>query len=428
MGLEDYRRDMEMCSRCSLCKFIPMERVTDAAHAYGCPSIARYNFHAYSGGGRLTVGLATLDGRVEHSSKTAEIAYNCLMCGSCDVACKYAMDMEVLEPLAEIRASCVDSGHSLPVFEGLIQRLREESVSLARPVSQSRLGPADLGVKDSARESAHVVYHLGCQVAHDGSLQAIAQKTVDLLQRAGVDVGVLGEEEVCCGGRALELGYKRDFLVQADRCLAALQRTGAKILVTNCAHCYQAFKVQYPRAGRELPLKVIHAAELLFELAQDDRVALGEVPQMKVTYQDPCHLGRLGEPFTPWQGTPLDGHRRMFDPPKPWRRGTLGVYGPPRDLVSAIPGVELVEMSRTKEYAWCCGGGGGVPESNPEFGAWTAAQRVAEAEATGAQAIVTACPGCRRMLSQAADQAGSALRVLDIVELLAPAGQEGSQP
>ncbi len=138
---------------------------------------------------------------------------------------------------------------------------------------------------------------------------------------------------------------------------------------------------------------------------------------MNVTYHDPCYLGRLGEPWIHWKGKRLPGIQRRFDPPKEFRRGTNGVYEPPRDVLKAIPGIKLVEMVRIKEYAWCCGAGGGVNESNPEFAVWTAVERIKEAEATGAEAIVSACPWCEKTLSEAVRECGSRLKVYDIIEL-----------
>ena len=95
-----------------------------------------------------------------------------------------------------------------------------------------------------------------------------------------------------------------------------------------------------------------------------------------------------------------------------------GVYEPPRDVLKSIPGVKLREMTRIKEYAWCCGAGGGVSESNPEFAKWTAKDRIEEAGTTGAEAIVTACPWCEKTFNEAIEETGSALKVYDIVELV----------
>lgn len=419
MSLEEYRHDMEMCTRCSLCKLIPLERVADAAHAYGCPSIARHGFHAYSAAGRLSIGSALIDGHLEPSAAVSRIAYDCLLCGSCDVSCKYAMDMEVLEPMRELRASCVQAGCPIPVHEDLVRRMERDGRALAPSASSKHSMTAhDLGVKDASRGAARVLYHLGCQVGQDPELGRVAQAAASLLTRADVEVASFGEEESCCGIRALELGYKQQFLAQAGRFLEAIEFSGAEVLVTGCAHCYQALKVEYPRVGKRVPARVMHITELLLELITSGRLALPEKLSLKVTYQDPCHLGRLGEPFVAWEGVPVPGHRRMFEPAKPWRRGTHGVYQAPRDLLRSVPELELAEMNRIKEYAWCCGGGGGVPAANPEFALWTARERLREAKATGADAIVTACPGCKRMLERAGEADGAPMAVLDVAELV----------
>ncbi|HEY96745.1 MAG TPA: (Fe-S)-binding protein, partial [Dehalococcoidia bacterium] len=139
---------------------------------------------------------------------------------------------------------------------------------------------------------------------------------------------------------------------------------------------------------------------------------------MTVTYHDPCYLGRLGEPWIHWKGKEVPGHIRIFEPYKEFRRGTYGVYEPPRDVLRSIPGMKLVEMVRIKEYAWCCGAGGGVNESNPGFSLWTAEERINEAEATGAGAIVSACPWCEQNFIKAIQETGSKLRVYDVVELV----------
>ena len=120
---------------------------------------------------------------------------------------------------------------------------------------------------------------------------------------------------------------------------------------------------------------------------------------MTVTYHDPCHLGRLSEPWIEWKGVQRERHMRVYDPPRTLRRGTYGVYESPRELLRRVPGVKLVEMDRIKEYAWCCGAGGGVRETNPDFAAWTAGERLGEAESTGAGALVTACPHCVQNLA-----------------------------
>ena len=202
--------------------------------------------------------------------------------------------------------------------------------------------------------------------------------------------------------------------------VARLEESGAIELVTGCAQCYQYFKVLYDKLGLKPKLTVYHATEYLHKLIEEGRLQPRESLDVTVTYHDPCHLGRLSEPWIHWQGVQRERHMRVYDPPRILRRGEHGVYEPPREILRSIPGVKLVEMERIREYAWCCGGGGGVRESNPEFAAWTAAERLDEAADTGAQVLVTACTRCLENL-QRGEPAGRALEVVDVVELLARA-------
>jgi Fe-S oxidoreductase len=167
-------------------------------------------------------------------------------------------------------------------------------------------------------------------------------------------------------------------------------------------------------------LKVFHITEYLDQLLKEGKLKPKKKLPMLLTYHDPCHLGRLGEPWIPWEGVEKKVFKQMYiyDPPKPWRKGTHGVYEPPRDVIKSIPGVELVEMERIKEYAWCCGSGGGVKEAYPDFAIWTALERIGEAKASGAEAMVTACPWCKRNFTDAIKESGARFKVYDIVELM----------
>jgi len=219
------------------------------------------------------------------------------------------------------------------------------------------------------------------------------------------------------------MGYREDFLNQAKKNMAMIKTAGVKTVVTSCADGYQAFKVLYDKHGLKGDLRVFHISEYIDTLMKEGRLNLGKKLDLTVTYHDPCRLGRLGEPWIHWQGKKIPGDRFVFDPPKTYRRGTYGVYEPPRRVLKSIPGLKFTEMTRIKEYAWCCGAGGGVNESNPEFAKWTALERIEEAQSTGAEAIVTACPWCEKTFNEASSGSGRNLKVYDIVELVEQAIQ-----
>jgi Fe-S oxidoreductase len=418
MTLEEYRTDMETCRRCSICKFIPLEKVTGFDRVNVCPSITRYEFHSYCGGGRMVMGTALLEKRLGYTDKLLEVVYNCQMCGACDTSCKYSMDMEVIEPINEIRISCVETGHTHPALDKVISRLRKQGTMV--PGARVKRGEwaAGFNIKDCTKEKVDVIYHVGCLTSYDRDMWKLARASVKLMQKSGIDFGIAGENENCCGGRAYQMGYEEDFLNQAKKNMVMIKKSGARTLVTGCADGYHAFKVLYDKFGLKGDLEVLHITEYLARLIREGKLKPRKKVDITVTYHDPCHLGRMGEPYIHWKGKEVITDIRRFDPPKEYRRGTYGVYEPPRDVLKSIPGLKLVEMDRVKEYAWCCGAGGGVNETNPEFSLWTASERIKEAELTGATDIVTACPWCVKNFNEAISQKGSSLKVWDVVELL----------
>jgi len=422
MGLEQYKGDMEMCCRCSACKFIPLQKVAGFQFANVCPSISRFNFHSYSGGGRVNIGAAMLKDGFKYSDKLLHIVYNCQVCGACGVSCNYAMDMEVTEPIQQFRIKCVEDGKTSPALDKVIAGLRQQGSMV--PVAGKRGDWASgLNLKNAAREKVDVLYHVGCLTSYDKNMQKLARATAKILQKAGVNFGIAGDAETCCGGRAYQMGYKEDFLNQAKKNMAMIKEAGVKTVVTACADGYQAFKVLYDQYGLKGNLEVLHISECIDNLVQSGKLKLSRKVDLAVTYHDPCRLGRLGEPWIHWEGKKKPGDRFVFDPPKIYRRGSHGVYEPPRNVLKSIPGLKFGEMTRIKEYSWCCGAGGGVSDSNPEFAGWTAQERLEEARSTGAEAIVTACPWCERTFNEAVQGSGSNLKVYDIVELVEQAIQ-----
>ena len=421
MALEEFRADAMRCTRCSYCKWIPFDLVKSWEFSKGCPSVDYNNFHSYSGGGRLITMLSLMDGRSEVNDRVVDIAYKCQLCGNCDITCKVCRyDMNVLDALREFRHTLNEQGHVPATYPGIIAKLRESGNMIG--ASQRRraswadgLGLKQLGV--DGVDKAEVVFHAGCRYSFDPSLRSAVRAAATVLTKAGCDFALDGAEG-CCGGKAYDMGYRDDFAAVAKANLERWAAAGVKKVVTPCATCYYTFKRLYPEVGSTI--EVLHTVECADRRIKDGSLRLTKPVRVTVTYHDPCHLGRQGEPHVPWDGKEVKiyGQAVVYDPPRPRYIGAYGVYDPPRDVLEAIPGLELVEMERSREAAWCCGAGGSVREAYPEFNAWTAGKRIEEAGSTGAEVIATACPGCEKNFAEAVSAAGAKMKVLDVLELV----------
>jgi len=426
VALSNYEFEMDFCSRCSHCKWIPLLFIKSHRYASVCPAIERYNFHAYSGGGKVIAAHSVHEGRSEITDELLNVIYRCQLDGACNVMCH--LSNEILEPMQimrELRTLAVEQGMLLPEHTMMIDSLKKEDNVLG----ETKAGRGDwaegLAVKDVNGEQAEVLFHAGCRYSYDRDLQDIARTGVSLLTAAGVDIGIAGREEACCGGRAFDLGYRGEMEKYADDFANRLKSSGASTLVTSCSDCYSAFKHLYPMIGKKLDVEILHVTEYLDRLVKEGKIVLTTEVPLRVTYHDPCHLGRLGEEYRPWEGEwkTVHGGVIVSDPPKPVHKGLDGVYEPPRDLLRAIPGLELFEMERNREFAWCCGAGGGVLEAFEDFAHWTALERIQEARSTGAEALVTACPWCERNFSDAMQGNGTRMKVYDVVELVKEAAE-----
>ncbi len=395
----DLRKVAWQCSRCSVCKWVDAWEVKSAQFAKVCPSSWYYLFDAYSCQGRMDVAVALVDGKLkyEQSPDMTGVFYKCNMCGGCDAMCKRVQDMEPLRVIQEMRSKLVSDGQLLPAHMPVMEHLRQEDNMMLKPKADRGKWARGLKVKDLTRQKAKVVFHAGCHISYDKDQWHIARTAVTLLKNAGVDVGIMGKAEVCCGSRPYEMGYQSEFTKYAQNNIEAWQNAGVKTVVTPCSDGYWAFKHLYPTLGAKF--EVLHLVEFLDRLIKDGRIKFTKSVPMTVTYHDPCHLGRRDHVYVP--GEPI-----------------MGIYDAPRNIIQSIPGVELVEMYRIKEYAWCCGAGGGAKEGYPDFNAATARFRVEEAKTTGAAALVTACPWCERNFVDAINQNGDNLKVLDLVELV----------
>jgi Fe-S oxidoreductase len=419
VALEDYKADMERCSQCSYCKWIPFDHIKSWRFAKGCPSIAYNNFNSYSARGRFAVALSILNEQSTYTDKVLDIVYKCVTCGSCDVAdkiCRY--NLEPLEMMRELRFKLVEDGQILPQHMFYIDNLRKEDNMMMKPRAERGDWAEGLDVKNITRDSAEVVFHAGCRFSYDDELKGTARAAVTILKDAGVDIGIMGKDESCCGGRAYDMGYKGEFVKFAENATEAWKSAGVKTVVTSCSDCYHAFNRLYPPLGADF--EILHTVQYIDRLIKEGRIKFSKEIPMRVTYHDPCHLGRQGEPYVPWEGVEKKIKEQIvvYEPRKPRYNGALGIYDPPRDILKSIPGVELVEMERIREYAWCCGAGGGVREAYPDFSQWTATERIEEAKSTGAEAIVSACGWCERNFIDAIDASGDKMEVFDITQLV----------
>jgi Fe-S oxidoreductase len=419
VALEDYRADMERCSQCSYCKWIPLDQIKSWRFAKGCPSIGYSNFLTYSARGRFSVALALLKGNATYTDRVVDIVNKCTTCGSCDVSdkiCRY--NLEPLETIHELKFRTVEEGHKLPQHQPYIESLLKENNAMLQPRSERGKWAEGLNVKNIGSEPASVLFHAGCRFSYDKDLQKTARTAVSVLKSAGVDIGIMGANEVCCGAKAYDMGYKNEFLKCAEATMAAWKKAGVKTVVTSCADCFHAFMRLYPPLGSEV--EIIHTVQYLDRLIREGKIKFSKTIPLRVTYHDPCHLGRQGEPYVPWKGEEkkIKGQVIVYEPRKPRYNGAWGVYTPPRNILKSIPGVELVEMERNKEYAWCCGAGGGSREAYPDFASWVASERIEEAAATGVDAIVSACGWCERNFLDGIRASGSKMQVLDVVDLV----------
>jgi Fe-S oxidoreductase len=410
---------MDRCSQCSYCKWIPFDQVKSWRFAKNCPSVAFHNFNSYSARGRYAVGRSLIKGQSGYSDTVREVVFTCLTCGSCDVSCKVCRyNLEPLEMVRELKLRLVEDGQCLDEHQALIDSLNKEGNSMGSPRSERGRWADGLDVPRLPSQKAEVLFHAGCRASFDEEQQKSARDALSLLRQAGVNIGIMGEQEMCCAGRIYSMGYREEFTRFAKSNITAWAKAGVKTVVTSCSDGYHAFKRLYPRLGSQV--KVFHTVEMLDRLIREGKLKFRNEIPMTVTYHDPCHLGRQGEPYIPWEGVEkkIKGQIVVYDPKKPRYNGAWGIYDPPRNILRSIPGVELVEMERIREYSWCCGAGGGVREAYPEYSQWTASERIAEARATGAEALVSACPWCERNFRDAMETLRDPMKIYDIVDLV----------
>jgi len=413
-ALKDYVYTMVSCNHCGQCKWILGPKMRGWKYAEICPIHARYHFDAYSGQGLINIAQELLEGELKYEDGLIEHIYTCTTCGACDINCKSVRDMEVLDTILALRAKCVEDGQGPMPEHREYARLVEKDHNIYGQPHEQRFDWVSRGVQLSER--AGVVYFAGCATSY--LHPEIARNTAKILNAGGMDFQVLHAGEFCCGGPLWRTGQIEACEKVVRHNLETFRSQGIRTVVTSCAECYGTFRGLYPRIA-ELDFEVLHIAEVIRRMLKEGRLNLRKNLPVKVTYHDPCLLGRLSEPYIPWSGQiKAFGYH---DPPKQWRRGTNGVYEAPREVLKMIPGMVLVEMTRNEENAFCCGGGGGVPAAFPDFSLWTALERLDEARSTGAQAIVSCCPFCESSFEKAIGTGNNSFRYYDLTDLVSNA-------
>jgi Fe-S oxidoreductase len=401
--LESLRGEMKKCVRCSLCKLVPMPTIQQTRFTSACPPVDAYHFHAYSGGGINVMALALLDGRISVDRDLAQIVSACTTCGLCDVSCKFIMAAERQDVIIALKEHLAESGFVPPIRA-------EDKPTLPHWADGLKLKSLPLSPSD-------VLLYVGGGARHDPQHASTAHKLAILLQQAGVDFGILANEPES-GIEAYWTGQRQVFEARAQILVDMLDKAGAKTIVTLCGEDLGMLHSKYPRYSRAPQAKVLHASEFLLSLIQKGNLRLTQPIQQCVTYHDPCYLGRQSEPVQSWQGEERQTHgvMRYFTPPKLINYGVRGVFDAPRQVLRAIRGLRFVEMHRIREYAYCCGGGGGVPDAHPQVAQSAAIQRLDEARHVGADILVTACQHCRYNLTRWQD--GPSIPVMDVVDLV----------
>ncbi|MHA2265079.1 MAG: (Fe-S)-binding protein, partial [Candidatus Thorarchaeota archaeon] len=229
---------------------------------------------------------------------------------------------------------------------------------------------------------------VGCAPSYDPRNQKVAKALVEVLNEAGVSFGVLGNEERCCGDSARRIGDEQAFGTMVERNVAKFEEMGVERVVAISPHTFHTLKNDYGEFGAEV--EVFHHTQLLAELVDEEKVVPGRM-ERKVTYHDPCYLGRHN-----------------------------GVYEEPRKILESVPGLELVEMERNRESSLCCGGGGGRFWTETASDERFSNLRVEEAFNVGAGTLVTGCPFCILNFEDSGKALGkdNDLVVGDVAELL----------
>ena len=291
-----------------------------------------------------------------------EDVWLCATCNNCVRQCPRGV--EIIDVMRALRRAVTELGIA-KVPDSLritIKNISGVGNPLGEPEDKRTDWAKDLDVKLHT-EGTEILYFPCCIPEYDPSVQRVAQATVNILKKAGVDFGILGNQANCCGESVRKAGDENVFKRLAQNNITAFEEMGVTTVVTSSPHCYHTFKNEYPKLGGNF--EVIHSSQYLLELIKQGRLKLTKEVNKKVAYHDPCYLGRHND-----------------------------IYDEPREILKNIPGLKLIELPYHHENSLCCGGGGGRIWMETKSGERFSDMRIEQALEVGANVLAVACPYC----------------------------------
>jgi Fe-S oxidoreductase len=317
--------------------------------------------------------------------EVAEV-YRCVGCESCTTWCPHGISQP--EIMRAIRRILVEFGSFPPELSDSVSRIHSSGNPFGEPREARAEWAAGLEVPAFEADMAYLAFTC-CVSAYDPRARKAAEATVEVLRRAELSFGLLGEREACCCEAIRRVGAEEVFQEVAAANIEAFAEAGASRVVTTSPHCYATFKLEYGTLGGEV--EAIHQSQLFHSLIREGKIEPKKALDKKVVYHDPCTLGRLN-----------------------------GIYDEPRAVLQSIPGLELLEIPNfSREYSLCCGGGSGGMWLERPKGERLSDIRVQQALDTGADILAVACPYCLQMFEDSIKTMDLDIQVKDISELLA---------
>jgi len=369
------------CSRCGNCLAV-------------CPIYQQTLDESVTPRGKLSLLEAVDKGVLSYTDRLSGKIYTCTLCNYCTAECPSGVALDEIFKAA--RLDLVDS-HRYPEILDMLKKRISEGHNVTFDTNEGR---ADwikqipgAGLQDYIKDSAEVVYFVGCVSSFSPRAFSIPRAIVQLLDKAGADFTLLGEEEWCCGFPLLSAGMEEESAKLADYNVGRVKAKKAKVLVTSCPSCYHTWKHEYASlSGGKMDFEVVHISQYLLTLIREKKLKLNPL-DMSITYHDPCDLGR-----------------------------NSGVYEEPREVIKSIPGLKFVELGKNRAQANCCGGGGNLESLDAKLAASIAEAKAGEIIAAEADAVVSSCQQCERTIGTALKKKKKELKrkikVLDISELI----------